>query len=108
MLNATLSFDPSSISNAASGTIEVMILVSWLPPDTPNGVIVDQSVMVQSSDGVVVFSNESIGSTVRNLSIAMATVDPNGMYFATVTVTNGGGSRETNTTLVTAPQGGKK
>ncbi len=108
VLNASLSFDPGSVTNAASGAVSVAMVTSWSEPATPNGVITGYSVMViQSPDGDIVFSDGSISANVTSLSVSMVTVTPNDAYFATVRVTNGGGFNEVNTSLVVAPEGGK-
>ena len=105
VLNAALSFD--SVSNsAAGGNIDVSLVVSWTPPAVLNGIIINQTVTIQSSDGVVVVTDSSVGVSATTLSLTSVTVNPNAGYFATIRVTNGGGFSETNTSTVTSPEGG--
>ena len=107
ILNAALSFDPNPVSNsAAGGNIDVSLVVSWTPPAVLNGIIISQTVTIQSSDGEVVVTDSSVGVSATTLSLTSVTVNPNAGYFATIRVTNGGGFSETNTSTVTSPEGG--
>ena len=90
-----------------NGFISVLALISWSPPVELNGVITDHSITIQTMDGdMIVYMNESIGASVSSVN-QVVFLQPDVEYFATVTVTNGGGSTDASTPAVLSPQGSK-
>ena len=101
-----LVFVEESLTNSDDGLVSVTAHVTWMDPESPNGVLIAQSVTIRSVGGASVFSDNSVGVGMNSV-ITVVDVQGGELYSATVAVSNGAGSSEANTSLVMAPQGGE-
>lgn len=90
--------------NSSTRSLTIPITVSWQPPAQLYGVLVRYSVSVQSSLGVSVYQDSSVGASTTSI-MAVVMVIPAEVYLVTVNVTTGGGSSSSASNF-TAPEAG--
>lgn len=103
-----LSFDESMVVfNPLNNTFTILALASWMQPTRSNGDITSYSVKIVLGDrDVTVYFNDSVSSSEMNLNVTV-TVEPYQEYYAVISVSNGAGSTDANTSSVFSPQAGE-